>query len=101
LKSVQNGRSAPAVCLSAFSGIETTREGPTGLSISPTTLLDRLPFTQPENNDATVRTADIKHHPQSVRVLDHQIMILASKADAFQSEWKLPADFGSKDQVRG
>jgi hypothetical protein len=74
-----------------------------GLSITPTTLLDHLPFTQPENNDASaiVRAADIKHHPQSVQVLDHQIMILASKVDAFHSEQKLPTDFDSKDQVRG
>ena len=58
---------------------------------------DRL-LSQSEMNHTTIRAADIKH--QSIQALDHQIMVLASEVDAFQSERKLLADFVAKDQVR-
>ena len=67
-------------------------------SLPPSLSPDPLLLTQPEKNHITIRAADIKH--QSIQALDHQIMVLASEVDAFQSERKLLADFVAKDQVR-
>ena len=55
------------------------------LSLPPSLLHipDCLPLTRPETIDATIRTADIKHHPQSIQAFDNQIVVLTFEVDAF------------------